>query len=63
MKSLPHHHVWRGEPGLWRRLIVPDFRQAIYRRYEDLFELWGFDRPDDFALSGEQARLNWNAMK
>jgi len=63
MKSLPHHHVWRGEPGLWRRLIVPEFRQAIYLHYKDLFELWGFDRPDDFALSREQAKLNWNAMK
>ncbi len=63
MKSLPNRHVWRGEPGLWRRLIVPEYRQAIYKKYEDLFELWDFERPDNFALSQEQARANWTAMK
>jgi len=63
MKSLPNHHVWRGEPGLWRRLIVPDFRQAIYRHYKDLYELWGFECPDNFALSREQAKANWSAIK
>lgn len=63
MKSLPHQHVWRGEPGLWMRLIVPEFRQAIYRHYKDLFEQWGYERPDEFPLSREQAKANWNALK
>ena len=62
MKSLPNHHFWRGEPGLWRRLLPPDSRHAIYEQYRDLFELWGYERPDDFALAPEKARANWHDL-
>jgi hypothetical protein len=62
MKSLSPHHFWKGEPGIWRRLIPADYRRAIYDRYADLFELWNFDCPDDFPLSREQAKANWKSL-
>lgn len=62
MRKLPRQHSWRGEPGLWRRLILPDYRHAIYRRYQSLFELWDFDKPDDLPLTREQAKANWAAL-
>lgn len=62
MEKLPRQHFWRGEPGLWRRVIPREYLQAIYARYQDLFELWDYEKPDDQALSREQAKANWDAL-
>jgi hypothetical protein len=62
MRTFSRHHFWRGEPGVWQRLIPSDYRRTIYERHRDVFELWGYERPDEGPLSPALARQNWNLV-
>lgn len=62
LRPLSRHHFWRGEPGLWRRLIPPDHARQIYHCHRDLFELWGYARPAEASLSAAEARENWRQL-
>ncbi|MEP6535447.1 MAG: hypothetical protein ABJF23_09035 [Bryobacteraceae bacterium] len=62
LRPYGEHHFWRGEPGLWRRLIIPEFRRQIYERHRELFQLWGYDVAEDGDLSLSEARSNWSTV-
>jgi hypothetical protein len=62
LRRFSKYHFWRGEPGLWRRVIPTSYQLSIYGRYRDLFELWGYPRPDDSPLSAAEARENWSTI-
>lgn len=62
LRPLGPKHFWRGEPGLWRRLIVPEFRRPIYECHKKLFQLWGYDCAGERELTAVEARANWKAI-
>jgi len=62
LRLVSQRHFWRGEPGLWRRLIPPDYRRQIYDCHKDLFELWDYGCPEGPALSVDDARENWRRI-
>jgi len=52
-------HVWRGEPGIWRKLIVPELARAIRDRHPEAFTAFGYEADADPALTLERAQQNW----
>jgi len=57
------HHFWRGELGIWRRLVPGDIAQAIADRHREVFERLGYACDSDPRLTREQARENWAALQ
>lgn len=52
-------HVWRGEPGIWRKLIVPEVARAVRERHPDAFTAFGYTANADPDLTVQQAQRNW----
>jgi hypothetical protein len=52
-------HVWRGEPGIWRKLIVPEVAHAVRERHPEAFAAFGYEADADPALTLERAQQNW----
>jgi hypothetical protein len=52
-------HVWRGEPGIWRKLIVPELAHAVRERHPEAFAAFGYEADADPALTLERAEANW----
>lgn len=59
--SLPNHHGWQGQPGLWRKLIPGKMARAIHSRHRRLFEVLEYDVPYTWT-SYRQAENNWKAL-
>jgi hypothetical protein len=55
-------HVWRGEPGTWRKLIPSEFARAVRERHPDAFTAFGYEADADPDLTVEQAQRNWAAL-
>lgn len=55
-------HVWRGEPGIWRKLIVPELAHAVRERHPEAFSAFGYEADADSDLTVEQAQRNWAAL-
>lgn len=62
MRAADPGHVWHGQPGLWRRLIVPELAQAIRERHPEAFTAFGYDADADPELTVERAAANWAAL-
>lgn len=56
------HHFWRGERGLWRRLLPGDVCQPIATRHRSVFERLGYVCDFDPSLTRERAEQNWSAL-
>ena len=62
LRPITGHHVWRAEPGLWRQLITPEYAKIIYEYHREVFQLWGYERPQGPPLSVYEARDNWKRL-
>lgn len=63
LKPLAIHHFWRGEPGLWRKVLTRDFRAAIVERHAQVFETLGYDCSSSIAVPSREAALSaWNML-
>jgi hypothetical protein len=51
-------HAWRGKPGLWRDVIIDEYRQTIYHRHTNVFRTLGYT-VEGPAPDPEQAQRNW----
>ncbi|MDF3838085.1 sulfotransferase domain-containing protein [Cupriavidus basilensis] len=45
-----NQHFWKGQPGLWRNLILPDFAEEIYQVNQGSFEKPGYTCASDEKL-------------
>jgi hypothetical protein len=55
-------HVWRGEPGIWRKLIVPELAAAVHERHPEAFTAFGYEADADPDLTVERAQRNWSEL-
>lgn len=62
MRAVAEHHVWRGQPGLWRRLILPEIARLIRDRHPKAFTAFGYEADADPELTAERAEANWTAL-
>lgn len=61
-QAMPNHHGWRGEPGLWRSLLIPDLAYRIRTAHPEPFEALGYACDPDVDLTSSRAESNWNAL-
>jgi hypothetical protein len=57
------HHFWRGELGLWRRLLPSEIALPIAEHHRPVFERLGYVCDSDPQLTRERARENWAALQ
>jgi hypothetical protein len=55
-------HFWRGECGLWRRLLPADVAVPIAERHRTIFEALGYTCDYDPNLSRDRASDNWRSL-
>lgn len=55
-------HVWKGQPGLWRRLLLGDDARAIARRHDRVFASLGYPVDADDTLTADTADENWASL-
>ncbi|HXW51151.1 MAG TPA: sulfotransferase domain-containing protein [Candidatus Acidoferrales bacterium] len=56
------HHFWRGERGIWYRLLPREVADAIAQRHRAVFERLGYACDADPNLTSELAKKNWAAL-
>jgi hypothetical protein len=61
LKAVIHHHAWRGQPGLWKSVVVEEYRQAIYQRHRGVFDGFGY-RIEAQKPEVEEARSQWREL-
>jgi hypothetical protein len=61
-QSMPNHHGWQGQPGLWKQLIPGDLAQKIYERHQRVFTTLGYEPPAS-TTTVEEARANWERLR
>ena len=61
-QALPNHHGWRGQPGIWRRLVVPELAHRIRAAHPRSFEALAYECDPDPALTPSAAEAAWNAL-
>ena len=57
-----NQHFWRGQPGLWRRLLPADIASAVYRANEPCFRALGYSLDADTGIDRHGALANWRAV-
>jgi hypothetical protein len=57
-----NQHIWQGRPGLWRKLLPPDYAQAVSEPYHRHAAHYGYDLTPDPVLTLERARREWAAI-
>lgn len=55
------HHMWKGQPGLWKRLIPAPLAEAIAGAIPEAFATYGYTADADPGLTEAQAEANWIA--
>jgi hypothetical protein len=55
------HHMWKGQPGLWKHLIPPQLARAVAEAHPDAFGRPGYACDPDESLTPAQAEANWIA--
>jgi SAM-dependent methyltransferase len=55
-------HFWRGQPGLWRRLIPVGSAVEIAAAHRESFETLGYEPDADPGLTPADALANWHAL-
>jgi hypothetical protein len=53
------HHFWQGQPGLWRRLLVPDIAVTLAATQAEPFTRFGYLCDPDSHLTRGQADALW----
>ena len=53
------HHHWKGQPGLWRRLLPAAEVETIARRHAEVFDLLQYPHDPDPGLTAARADANW----
>jgi len=53
------HHAWRGQPGVWRDVIVEEYRHQIYQRHRSAFRALGYTIEGVPAPILKDAQQNW----
>ena len=38
-----NQHIWQGRPGLWRKLLPPDYARAVSEPYREHAAHYGYD--------------------
>jgi hypothetical protein len=60
-RNLPNKHGWRGQPGLWRELVVYFDARCIYKRHKRVFDVMNYSvRP--YWLSRARAFRRWQEL-
>jgi len=52
-------HFWKGQPGLWRRVLLAGDARAIAARHERIFATLGYTVDADDTLTADTAERNW----
>jgi hypothetical protein len=55
-------HFWKGEPGLWRRLLTASEARRIEAAHRDVFQALGYTCDPDETLDAAQADAHWAAL-
>jgi hypothetical protein len=63
LRDFSVHHFWRGEPGIWRRLITPENARQIHERHKTVFEVMGYGLGSSYSLSQKESLENWKAIQ
>lgn len=58
-----NQHYWRGQPGLWRKLLTQSVATQIAAAQNQAFRAFGYECDADPELSTEQAESNWNLLR
>lgn len=53
------HHFWRGQAGLWQRLIPQTQAECIAAAHPEVFGRLGYACDPDPMLTDRQAEINW----
>jgi hypothetical protein len=61
LKAVIHHHAWLGRPGLWKDVMIEEYRQAIYQRHFKVFDRFGYSI-EGAAPRVEEARKKWEDL-
>lgn len=54
-----HGHFWKGQPGLWRRLLCRPEAEPIAAALKQSFEQFGYACDPDPLLTSDEADRNW----
>jgi len=55
-------HFWKGQPGLWRSLLLAADARAIAASHEAIFATLGYPLDPDDALTVDGADQNWASL-
>lgn len=58
-----NQHYWRGQPGLWRRLVTTEAAAQIADSQPLAFRTFGYEADADPALTTESAAANWEQLR
>jgi len=61
-QNMPNHHGWRGQAGLWEKLIPSDLAIEIYQRHSRVFSTLGYAPPSSRTTPAE-ALSNWDDFR
>jgi len=62
LRGFSVHHFWRGQAGLWKRLIDRELATAIYRRHREVFDTFGYGCESAAVLCPEQIDRVWREL-
>ncbi len=57
-----NQHIWQGRPGLWRKLLPPNYARAVSEPYRKHAAHYGYDLTPNPVLTLESARREWAAI-
>ena len=57
-----NQHFWKGQPGLWRKLLTAPAAERIAAAHHRNFRDLGYECDPDPALTIEDARANWQQV-
>ncbi len=57
-----NQHFWKGQPGLWKKLIPRGLAVDIVNIHSDIFSSLNYSIDGSMELSREEVRKNWEAL-
>ena len=57
-----NQHIWQGRPGLWRKLLTPNYARAVSEPYHRHAARHGYNLTPNPTLTLECARREWAAI-
>lgn len=57
-----NQHYWRGQPGLWRRLLTAKVAERVAAAQTPAFNVFGYECDADPHLTSEAAERNWRDL-